>query len=168
MSDNTVIVINAGAAQAGLDRLAATLDDMTPIMQDIGEYMIKATKERFPKGTGPDGIAWPAKTATTIAAYLARGDRADPRPLIGPSGKLSQLIAAEVVSGGRGVEIGSSRIYAGVMQFGAAKGAFGQTRRGAPIPWGDIPARPFLGASAADLVAIADIVADGLENAGGT
>lgn len=165
MSDRIEIVIDIGAAQAGLDRLASLLDDMTPIMRDIGEYMIKATKERFRKGAGPDGSVWPAKSATTIAAYLARGDRADPRPLIGPSGLLSQLIAAEVTGSGRAVEIGSSRIYAGVMQFGARRGAFGQTRRGAPIPWGDIPARPFLGASEADLVAIGEIVSAGLSEA---
>jgi len=167
MSDRIAIVVNLGEAQAGLDRLASALDDMTPIMRDIGEYMIEATRERFRTGTGPDGGVWPAKSATTIAAYLARGDRADPRPLIGPSGQLSQLIAAQVVNGGRGVEIGSSRIYAGVMQFGARRGAFGQTRRGAPIPWGDIPARPFLGASEDDLVKIGEIISEGLASADG-
>jgi phage gpG-like protein len=30
------------------------------------------------------------------------------------------------------------------MHFGARQGAFGRTRRNGPIPWGNIPARPFL------------------------
>jgi phage gpG-like protein len=42
------------------------------------------------------------------------------------------------------VEVGTNVIYAGTHQFGARQGAFGRTRRGGPIPWGDIPARPFL------------------------
>ena len=55
-------------------------------------------------------------------------------------------------------EIGSPSVYAGVHQFGAAKGSFGKTKRDAPIPWGDIPARPFLGLSDEDEADIRDIV----------
>jgi phage gpG-like protein len=51
-------------------------------------------------------------------------------------------------------------IYAAVQQFGAAKGAFGRTSRGAPIPWGNIPARPFLGISAEDEPLMLEIVAE--------
>ena len=47
-------------------------------------------------------------------------------------------------------EVGSTRIYAGAHQFGARRGACGTNKKGAPIPWGDIPARPFLGVSDAD------------------
>ncbi len=56
------------------------------------------------------------------------------------------------------MEIGSPSIYAGTHQFGAAKGAFGSTSKGAPIPWGDIPARPFLGLSDADEADIRDLI----------
>lgn len=42
-------------------------------------------------------------------------------------------------------EVGSGAIYAAVHQFGAKKGEFGNMKSGRPIPWGDIPARPFLG-----------------------
>ena len=55
--------------------------------------------------------------------------------------------------------VGSSLEYAAVQQFGARRGEFGRTRRGAPIPWGDIPARPFLGVSRVDRVEILDILA---------
>ena len=45
-------------------------------------------------------------------------------------------------------------------QFGAEKGAFGATSRGTPIPWGDIPARPFLGLSADDRDGVRDRILD--------
>lgn len=48
------------------------------------------------------------------------------------------------------VEVGSTMAYAAVQQFGAKQGAFGKNKKGRPIPWGDIPARPFLGLSAKD------------------
>ena len=40
---------------------------------------------------------------------------------------------------------GTNKVYAATHQFGAERGEFGADRRGRPIPWGDIPARPFLG-----------------------
>ena len=43
------------------------------------------------------------------------------------------------------------------MQEGAAKGAFGNDKRGRPVPWGRIPARVWLGISAADETAIVEI-----------
>ena len=51
------------------------------------------------------------------------------------------------VSRGSDAIVGYNLIYATTHQFGAEKGAFGTTSRGGPIPWGDIPARPFLGIS---------------------
>jgi len=53
-------------------------------------------------------------------------------------------------------------VYAAVHQFGAAQGAFGNTSRGSPIPWGDIPARPYLGLSDDDRQEIETFVADRL------
>ena len=55
--------------------------------------------------------------------------------------------------------VGSGRVYAGTHQFGAKRGAFGRTAKGGPIPWGDIPARPFLGLSDADANEITALVA---------
>ena len=41
----------------------------------------------------------------------------------------------------------------------------GKTRRGAPIPWGDIPARPFVGLSSEDKEAVLETIAEALERA---
>lgn len=152
------IDLNAERALAQLAELAGRMDDMRPVMNDIGELLILSTKERFAAGVSPQGVPWAPKSQVTIDAYLARGDRDDPRPLHGPSGSLSSEIAYE--AGSDFVEVGSSLVYAGVMQFGAAQGAFGQTSRGAPIPWGHIPARPFLGLSDQDETDIAAIIVE--------
>ncbi len=134
-----------------LDRLTAGLGDMTPAMQEIAEYMVVSTKDRFPKGISPEGQPWAAKSQTTLDAYARRGDRLDTRPLFGPSGQLSQMIFAQ--AGPDSAEWGSPMIYSAAMQFGAAQHAFGPS-----TPWGDIPARPFLGASEADKTVISEIV----------
>lgn len=56
--------------------------------------------------------------------------------------------------------MGSGLIYAGTHQFGAQKGSYGSTSKGQPIPFGDIPAREFLGLSYADREEIESTVSD--------
>lgn len=131
-----------------LDRLQLHLGDMTSVMEDLGELLVEQTKERFKSGTGPDGTRWAPTSETTLDAYRARRERADPRPLLGPTKRLSDDVFSQ--AGPSSVEWGSSLIYSAVMHFGAAKGAFGQTSRGSSIPWGDIPARPWLGVAEDD------------------
>jgi phage virion morphogenesis protein len=142
-----------------LSRLSAFLSDMTPAMQDIGEILIDSTKQRFLQGVSPDGARWAPKSQTTLKKYGARSsNRIDVRPLFGPSGALSSQIFYEVSPDS--VSWGSPMIYAAPQQFGAAQGAFGRTSRNGPIPWGNIPARPFLGVSAEDQTNILDALAD--------
>lgn len=150
------------------ERLAAKMTDMTPVMQDLGELLVNSTKQRFPEGVSPDGTPWAPKSQATIDAFRSREGRKknasiDFRPLFGPSGRLSSEFSWE--AGPSSVEIGSSLIYAAVQQFGAAKGAFGATSKGSSIPWGNIPARPFLGISDEDEVNIRATIADYLDEA---
>ena len=53
----TIDIDDAGI-QATLDRVARAVTDLTPVMQEIGEEMVVATRERFTAGTSPDGVAW--------------------------------------------------------------------------------------------------------------
>jgi phage gpG-like protein len=135
-------------------------------MQDIGEALVASTEKRFKDGTSPAGLPWAPKSPTTLAAYSARRLRADPRPLFGPSGILSTTIFYDVAPDGSSVEVGSNRIYSAVMQFGAAKGAFGQTSKGGSIPWGNIPARPYLGLSQSDESEIVATINEWLDSLG--
>ncbi len=162
------VEFNEGAQIAALfARLRAHLADLTPVMRAIGRQQFTSTRDRFLAGQAPDRSVWAPKSPATLAAQAARGDRADPRPLFGPGRRLSSEVVYQVAPGGASVTIGSSLIYAAVQQFGAAKGAFGATSRGSPIPWGDIPARPFLGLSDQDRSEIAAILTEWIETATG-
>lgn len=145
------------AVASALEEAGKRLEDMTPLYQDIVGYMIDATKQRFIDGVGPDGRAWAPKSPVTLALYAARGDGNRPKPLIGPSGRLSDEVNGQATD--KSAEIGSALEYSAVMQDGAAQGAFGRTSRGGPIPYGTIPARVWLGLSDVDeeeIVGIAD------------
>ena len=174
------VKINAGEVQAAVKRLAGRCENLRPAMEDIGEYMIEATRQRFVSGTAPDGSAWkPNRPATLVAqAYrkaggtvLRKGEKvrvpggvlAGKKPLVGESKRLSTEISHR--SSSSRVEIFSSLEYAAVQQFGAAKGAFGKTRRGASIPWGTIPPRPYLGLSDKDKKEVLDIIGEHLSRA---
>lgn len=141
----TNIVFDLSSVRASLADARASLGDLAPLHGSIAEYMVKATRERFRTSTAPDGTRWRPKTPATIAAYKARGDGNRPKPLIGPSGRLGKEIAS--YSSRDGAVIGSALVYSGVMQDGAAKGAFGVSASGRPLPWGNIPARVFIGIS---------------------
>lgn len=159
------VQFNAEPIFRRLEAAARVLDDLTPVHQDIGEYMTEATKARFKRSEAPDGSRWRDKSPTTLARYLAQGDGNRPDPLIGPSGRLGREINYFANRGG--VELGSALEYASVMQHGARKGAFGKDQAGRPIPWGDIPARVWLGISETDERNILDIVDEHLAEAVG-
>jgi phage virion morphogenesis protein len=174
------IEIDDRAVRAALAGLAQRMQDMRPVMADIGEYLVESTRRRFAAGRAPDGTPWAPNSPVTLRRYLARfggsfrrrgkgltkagaARAAAKRPLIGETRRLSGEIAYRAEP--RAVSVGSSLVYAATQQFGARRGQFGRTRRGAPIPWGDIPPRPFLGLSGGDRGRIIDIVADAVGRA---
>lgn len=151
-------------------RLAASAKNPRPVLEEIGELLLDSTKQRFGTSRAPDGTPWAKNSSTTILQYLARykssfskrdgrmtkkgAERASSkRPLIGETGDLSRQIFKRV-DDNHTLFVGSTMIYAAVQQFGAKKGAFGKA------PWGDIPARPFLGISDQDHRSILDTVSD--------
>jgi len=71
-------------------------------------------------------------------------------PILNASGAFGLMGSISTDHGKDFAEIGTNRVYAPTHQFGAQKGEFGTSSRGGPIPWGDIPARPYLGISPAD------------------
>ncbi len=153
----STIELNLGEAQGVLERAARQLTDTTQLMQQFGEYTVASTNARFDSKTAPDGTAWAANSLLTIS----RKGHAD--ILRGRSGALRLSI---YYSASRNLLIwGSPRDYAGVMQRGAAKGAFGQTSRGQPIPFGTIPARPFIGLSELDRQMLGEIATKWLKDA---
>ncbi len=165
-----LVELKSTTAIAALERAAAGLADTTPLMVSLGNLLAESTKQRFAAGVSPEGVKWAPKSQTTLNRYGARkSNRVDIRPLFGPSGALNSTIYPEASRDE--ARIGSPMIYAAVHQFGAAKGAFGQMANGSPIPWGNIPARPYLGISDqddADIVATVTDYLSGLFGPGST
>lgn len=156
------------------NRLLSRMGNLTPVMSDVGEYLAETTKERFATSTAPDGAKWEPNTPVTVGQFLGkysgsytkkgaiskRGkDRAaGKKPLIGETKSLSTTIAHHAAR--TSASVISDEVYSAVQQAGAKKGQFGKTKRGAPIPWGDIPAREFIGMSDHDWSVVRDVAGD--------
>ncbi|TYO91431.1 phage virion morphogenesis protein [Oceanicella actignis] len=152
------VTVDDEAVLTGLQRLSGRLDDMRPVMAEIGEALREASMEAFADQSSPEGAAWRPLSPVTIARRRGTAHR-----ILQDSGVLRQSITRDV-DGPRSVVVGSRVEYAATHQFGARKGAYGRTSRGAPIPWGDIPARPFLGVSEEARAEVLDAVAQWLED----
>lgn len=178
MRDLITVKIDDQSALAALAKIRAAGINPRPLLLEIGEDLMATTKQRFQSSTAPDGSKWDKNSPATMARWLSaksnhkksgglskRGQAkaASKKPLIGKSKRLSSSIT--YIVGGNMLQVGSPMIYASTQQFGAGKGEFGTTRRGSPIPWGDIPAREFLGLSAEDSANIIDLAEDYLRRA---
>lgn len=132
-----------------LARLAAVGERPERLMALLGERLVDSTRRRFETNVGPDGAAW----APLNAAYA---EVRRPGPILVQSGNLRDSVHFETA--GRTVRIGSSMIYAAVHQFGAvikpvrAKALVFElgTKGVIRVKSVRIPARPYLGISAAD------------------
>lgn len=160
---------------AVLQELARRGANLAPVMHAIGNDLVESTKRRFATSTAPDGAPWAANSEVTILQYLGlysgshkkdgslskkgAARAGSKKPLISKSKSLSTTITYQVVDGGRTLLVGSPQKYAAVQQFGASAHEFGKA------PWGDIPARPFLGISDADQRNILDVLNDYLAEA---
>ncbi|WP_445364403.1 phage virion morphogenesis protein [Microbulbifer sp. ANSA003] len=154
------IELDAREATNTLSKLVGDLENPAPLLRDIGEYLLQVHRNRFRTQTSPDGIPW----AALSPSYLKRKSKNQGKVLT-LSGVLRNTLRYQV----QGTELlfGTDRPYGAVHQFGATQGQFGKTKRGSPIPWGHIPARPWLGTSAEDDREILALTRDYLEFAAG-
>jgi phage gpG-like protein len=180
----TVTVTDSGVIDA-FNRLIAFGENTQPVLAAIGEKMLEFTKERFEQSNDPYGNPWEPNSDTTLRAALHRSGKnftkkgglskrgadllAGKKPLIGASKSLSTQLHAMVI-GDNLVTVSSTMIYAATQQFGARQGEFGRDKRNHPIPWGDIPARPFFPDPAQGLPEelqqdIADVLRIAIQNA---
>lgn len=154
------IEIDDRAVTAALDRLAASGRNPRPALLTIGEALLVQTRRTFETSTDPWGRRWAPNAPATIAAFLRRGSgnfsKKDgrlsakgagrvmaKRPLIGESRFLSGSSLGYSVAG-QTLTVGSSALYAAIHQLG------GKAGRGHKVT---IPARPFLPATAAGVLA---------------
>lgn len=121
--------------------LLAKANDLAPLMQDIGEYLLPAHQDRIAQGITPDGQAFEPLDPDYVTSERKRESRGADKILI-LDDFLHGDLAYQVT--GNALELGTNTVYGATHQFGR----------------GGIPARPFLGFSAADLVEIEAIARD--------
>lgn len=123
---------------AALRRLVARMADLSPAMRAIAGALADQVEEGFSSQSDPaTGQAWPGLSPVTMGNRRKRGHW--PGRILQDTGQLAASWTP--ASGPDWASVGTNKVYATTMNFGARKGEFGRTRRGAPIPWGDIPAR---------------------------
>ena len=137
-----------------LGRIQKNLGDLTPVMKIIGSTIRASIVRNFEKGGRP--LKWKKHSRLT---ERRRSKNAKILMAQGLAGGLAASINHRAHK--KSVEIGTNKIYGAVHQFGAKKGSFGSVtasikahlRKGVKVkaherkmklPWGDIPARPFL------------------------
>ncbi len=121
--------------EQALHRLAKAGQSMDMVFADIGEYLLESTKQRFADEVDSDGLPWEPLSSHT------HKDRNADRILLEHGDLMDSL---HYNSGADHVELGTNLIYGATHQFGD------DSR--------NIPARPFLGISAADEDTILDLM----------
>ncbi|OHD22775.1 MAG: hypothetical protein A2Y38_20115 [Spirochaetes bacterium GWB1_59_5] len=128
------------AARDAFARMAG--NDQTAFLEFIGAELKNIAQDAFATESDPTtGEAWAPWSPSYAAKQGKKGGPGSKK--LDRHGDLFRSIDYGVLAGG--VAVGSNMQHAPTHQFGAKKGAYGQTRRGHSIPFGDIPARPYLG-----------------------
>ena len=154
------IELNEQEVRRRLGELQGRVADITPALRDMGEALLNSTRQRFSEMRGPEGHPW----APLSDEYRARKPKNADKILV-LHGYLRGTLNYQIEDAGTTLAIGSPLIYAGTQQFGAKKGQYGSTSKGRPIPWGTIPARPFLGLSQDDKAEVMGILKKHLSRA---
>lgn len=136
--------------------LSKHFDDLSTLMNAIGDDLVKSTKDRMRRGETPEGLPFAPRSQSTLDIYARKGFSYG-LPL-NRSGDMIKEI--NFFAGKDFVEVGSNERQSAVMQYGAAKGSLG-----GGSPWGDIPARPYIGISDQDNVDLLATINDWLTNA---
>ena len=140
--------------QKAFAKVLRRLKNLKPAMKIIGETVRTSIVRNFEESGRPE--KWAPLSPTT----LKRRKGKNTAPLIVKGFAGGMVGSINYRAGDDWVIVGTNKIQAAVHQFGAKKGEFGTTSRGAPIPWGDIPARPFMMVQDEDWTEIADAIND--------
>lgn len=157
------VEVRDSGVQKLLRRLAASVRDLKPAMAEIGDNLSNNIRMGFKSSRDPWGGRWKSLSQSGIMGRLGHRKNS-----FGKRGKISAAGRGYLTGGvqplldtgalrssityqatGNSVVVGTNLKYARTHQFGAKQGQYGRTRRNSPIPWGNIPARPFMPISSA-------------------
>ena len=145
---NIEIEVQDQDVRDALNRLISQgVGDLSPVMRRIAGAMESGVEDAFQSERSPAGVPW--SDLSDVTTQRRKSQQRIKKLQV--TGDLAGSIHSR--HDARSASAGTNLVYAATHQFGAAKGAFGRgtykTRKGSfPIPWGNIPARPFLGLSA--------------------
>lgn len=147
MPVQTKITFDDAKVKAAIERLRLSLPaggDMTPMMTTFGRIIKTGTQLRFRSGESPEGVPWiPSRRVIEHGGKTLR-----------LKGLLRNSITYQAKRDR--VEVGPQKEYARIHQFGGLAGRGHRTV---------IPARPYLGASDADKLALVEAVNNFLSGA---
>lgn len=149
-----------------LDKLAARVSDMAPVMHRITQIMEEGTRTHFEEERGPDGQKWKPLADSTLLAHMRRAAGKD--GILTKRGntraKAVKALAQKKIlldhgrlSNDLGREFSSMSAMLTSVQPYAATHQFGDDKR-------NIPARPFFGFSEAIRAGIIDAVTNYLDD----
>lgn len=136
----TIAVHGAEDIGRALVGLQLRMQDLRPVLREIGASLLTSTQRRFEDEQGPDGSPWPTNQ---------RGGA-----ILRDSGRLYQSLT--YAADHHQVEVGTNVVYARIHQLG------GQAGRGRAVT---IKPRPFLGLDDADRTEMLEIVNDYIREA---
>lgn len=153
MADGVRIRVEADTISPALARLRALAGDLTPVMDEIGDQLVANVLERFRRGVGPDGQAWPRS---------GRAEEEGGQTLV-DAGRLRDSIVSE--AGPSSVTVGTNVLYARIHQLGGTIRPKTADRLRFRLAGGQfvavhsvtLPARPYLGIGAEDRTDIESI-----------
>jgi len=136
------IKVNKRELDIVLAKLQNAGDMRLRIMGGLGMVLQQAVARGFREEADPvTGDAWAELSPVTQARRAKDGHTGKKLQV---SGALAAGFHDLIDLSENSVTVGTNKVYAPTLHYGAKQGAFGKTKRGGPIPWGDIPARPFL------------------------
>ena len=143
-----MITTNISDIQREIDATFKRADNLRPVMRKIAGDMLNSIDEAFNEQRDPvTNESWDDLQDSTKANRRQGPNRTfnGVFQILRDTGRLANSMSSDY--GNDYAQAGTNVVYAPTHQFGARKGAYGTNSRGGPIPWGDVPARPFLGFS---------------------
>jgi phage gpG-like protein len=129
------IEVDDREVRLSLEELRRRTSNMKQAMHTIGQALMEGSRDRILSGRDWTGRPFAPNSPVTLARKKGNKPLIDERTFV--HSRLFYEASADSVI------VGASADQAAVLQFGAKKGAFGATKRGSKIPWGDIPARRY-------------------------
>lgn len=128
----STIQINDQELVRKLEKVAYGLSHPKDLTSAIAGSLLTVTEDNFDAEGRP---AWTGLSPVTEA-------RRKPGKILSQSWQLRNSIQPDSTE--TEASLSTSDPKAATHQFGAKQGQYGKSSRGGPIPWGNIPARPFL------------------------